>query len=205
MSSGRPGPGRWYAARRVHYDLLLQPLEVSASPAVWAALEADFAERGLARRGDGWVVELAQTSVEVSWVAENGRRVAGQVRVPVSERTDVLEAAIDWAVAVASRTGARVLDPQVNAVLQGRALSTVDEFLKLARYAGEYLGVSAALGASTLAAEPDEGLSFTVKAVAGLLVFALVLYLSFVWFTGSAEPSEPTPASAVPGSPEAGG
>jgi hypothetical protein len=51
----------------------------------------------------------------------------------------------------------------------------VDEYLRLARYAGEYGGVSEALGLSTYARPVDEE-SSSFKYLAALAVFVIALY-----------------------------
>jgi hypothetical protein len=173
------------------YDLLLQPQ--AGAPFELERVEPSLAD--LPRRPDGaWLVTLSLAQVELSVLREAGQAVAMQLRVPLADRTDVLDAGIAWAVALAASLQLRVLDPQANTVVNGPSATTTEEFLRQARYAGEFLGVSAALGATTLVNTPPT-VSSTARVLGALVVFVIALYASFAFFT------RPRPAAPPPPGP----
>ena len=80
----------------------------------------------------------------------------------------------------ASALKLKAVDPQLgNAVSLASTSAVVDEFLRMARYAGEYLGVTEALGATTIGQPYDEGLSMPAKLFFGILGLLALAYL--VW------------------------
>lgn len=161
------------------YDLLLQP-EKPPAPFDVGGFERLMATRQLPRRADGaWVVRLCSVELELSALHEGPAVVAMQLRVPASERTDVLDAAIEWAVEVAGVLSLRVLDPQTNGWLISASPASREAFLRVARYAGEFLGVSEALGASSLVDQraPDTS--------AGRVGLALVVFFAALFATFS--------------------
>ena len=159
------------------YDLLLQPLTPGAPFDVDAVLKA-LALRGLVREANGWALPLVSRTLEVRPLHENGVGVAVEVRVPLAEHTAALEEAVKWAVDVARVLDLRVLDPQLGSVVTGWSSAVNDEFLRTARYAGEYLGVSEALGASSLS-EHHEGLTLSTRMLLAFIVFLVVVWGTF--------------------------
>ncbi len=181
------------------YDLLLQPGSPD-TPFELAPVEAALTAANLTRRADGvWLLTLKFKELEVSVLRENGVALALQCRVPLSDRTEVVEAAVGWALELAGPLGLRVMDPQLNTVLTSVSASVSEEFLRQARYAGEYLGVSEAIGATHLA-RPLEGMNATTRLMLGVVVFIVVTFftISVVQSVAAAQP-EPEKSGPPPG------
>jgi hypothetical protein len=164
------------------------------------AVEQALTARALPRRPDGvWVVTLAAKELELSVMKENGVPIALQLRVPLSDQTRVIDEAVKWALELAPELRLRLLDPQLNSVLTTVTSSVADEFLRQARYAGEFVGVGDAVGATTLAHQ-QEGITSTTRLTLAVLVFAVVAYLTMVAindFRASRVP-EPEPQGGPP-------
>jgi hypothetical protein len=116
-----------------------------------ARVDALLAERRVVARPDGARVwHLRGGDVEVGELREGGQVVATELRVPLSDRPDLMREVVGEAAALATAAGARLVDPQL-----GRALSAnddgvvVEQYLRTARYAGEVAGLAEALGASS--------------------------------------------------------
>ncbi len=159
----------------MRYELLLQPPEPGApfdpSP-VEQALEA----RGATVRPDGarvWTLPAGE--VEVRRLLEGAQARACELRIPLSEKLDLVRALVVESAELAQQTGTRLMDPQL-----GRDIGPKDEgvvaeqFLRTARYAGEMMGLPEAVAASF--APPDEGLKPGTKVALGLLAVG-----AFVW------------------------
>lgn len=159
------------------YDLVLQavtPGEPAPVDALVVALSGRGAELDAQGRG---VLKVSQGQVDVSPLMENGAVTGLDVRVPFHEKTELLEAVLKVLVDVAEVSQARLLDPQRGeAASLGNFSSITDEYLRMARYAGEYGGVSEALGLSTMAMAPDDDSSGSVRWLFVLAVFVLALY-----------------------------
>lgn len=159
------------------YDLLLQP-PAPGEAFDLAVVEAELAATSVPRRPDGvWVLTLVFKDLELTVLRENGAPVALQCAVPLSDRTEVVEAAVAWTTALASKLGLRVMDPQLNTVVTSASSSVSDEFLRQARYAGEFLGVSAAIGASQIAEAP-QGMTSTTRMLLAVVVFVVATFVT---------------------------
>ena len=164
----------------MRYELLLQPREPTAIFEL-APLEAALEARKATKRPDGvWVWKLAAGEVELRPVLENGRPVALELAVPFSDRDALVREVVGEAIALAEAGGVRVVDPTL-----GRALRLEDEaavlesWLGAAKYAGEYLGVSSALGATYVPRDDEEGLKPGTKVMLALLVFGVFLFIGW--------------------------
>lgn len=176
------------------YDLILQhPAPGQALDLLLArsALEA----QGLALDGDGrgaW--SLPEGQVEARPLHEGGALLGLEVRVPLRDSPALLEAVVKRLVEVATPEVARLVDPQRQATVSLASLgSTVDSYLQVARYAGEYGGVSAALGLSTLG-QPVEEDSSALRWLLALAVFLVALYAA--WRTATVLRARPDEAPA---------
>jgi hypothetical protein len=155
------------------YDLLLQAGQPGEA-VVLGPLVVALQERGaqLSPEGVGtW--RLPGGELSISPVLEAGAVKALDVGVPFLESTELFDAAVKELTELAERTQTRVMDPQRGEVV--RVGASGDEYLRMARYAGEYGGVSSALGLSTWAAPPQEDSSSLRWLLIGL-VFVVALY-----------------------------
>jgi hypothetical protein len=161
----------------VRYELLLQPQEVGA-PYDPAPVEALLTARGAKDQPDGsklW--RLKSGEVEVRRLLENGVPMASELKVELTEKTELIRELVAEAVQVAAEAGVRAVDPSLSKTLVASDDGLVaDSYLRTARYAGEYLGVSSAVMASWGQAEPD-GLKPGTKVLLGIVAFFVVLYL----------------------------
>ena len=162
------------------YDFLLQPVEVGA-PLALEPVEAALTERGATRRGDGaWVWAFPRGEVVGLPVREGEQLVAFELKVPLKDTTDLVASVLQAAAALADALGLRLLDPQLNRAVKFDQEDAVGEaYLRSARYAGEYLGVSDALGATSLVAPPPDSSGVGLRILLALLVFGVVLFLTF--------------------------
>lgn len=159
------------------YDFVLQAA-TQGDPAPLDGLVVALSGRGaeLTAQGQG-VLKVAGGEATVQPVLENGVTLGLDVRVPFHEKTELLEAVLKVLVDVAEVSQARLLDPQRGETASlGNFASITDEYLRMARYAGEYGGVSEALGLSTVAAAPDEDTGASVKWLLLLAAFLVALY-----------------------------
>ncbi len=161
---------------RVRYELLLQTM-VPGTPYDSTRVEALFAEKGLSARPDGMRVwRLKSGDVEVGELREGGQLIATELRVPLSDKTELVRELVGEAAELARAAEVRLVDPQL-----GRPLSAADDgavadqFLRTARYAGEMMGLSEAVAAS-YAAQP-EGFPVGGKIIIGIIAVLVVLYL----------------------------
>ena len=179
------------------YDFVLQPaatgqpLDVASIAAALVALGARLDEAG----NGAWKVDRAE--VTISLLKENGQPHGFDVRVPFVDDTRALEQVLKHLVDVAEALQLRIGDPQRGEFATLPALSSIiDEYLRMAKYAGEYGGVSEALGLSSYSSMPeDEGSSFRWLAI--LAVLAIAAYVGFrlvVRLNGDPEPELDTPA-----------
>lgn len=176
------------------YDLLLlakapeEPFELAA------ALEALTQAGGrLDAEGRGeW--RLPAGVVEVLPSREGAELRGLELRVPLKDTTDLLEATVR---AVAELPGAaerRFVDPQRGELASPESLgSLVSEYLRLARHAGEYGAVSEALGLTTYAQELPS-VSASSRVLLGLVAFFFALYVS--WRVASAVMADADEAEA---------
>ena len=159
------------------YDFVLQAA-TQGDPAPLDGLVVALSGRGaeLTAQGQG-VLKVAGGEAAVQPVLENGVTLGLDVRVPFHEKTELLEAVLKVLVDVAEVSQARLLDPQRGETASlGNFSSITDEYLRMARYAGEYGGVSEAIGLSTMATAPDEDTGASVKWLLLLAAFLVALY-----------------------------
>lgn len=159
------------------YDFVLQAA-TQGDPAPLDGLVVALSGRGaeLTAQGQG-VLKVAGGEATVQPVLENGVTLGLDVRVPFHEKTELLEAVLKVLVDVAEVSQARLLDPQRGETASlGNFSSITDEYLRMARYAGEYGGVSEAIGLSTMATAPDEDTGASVKWLLLLAAFLVALY-----------------------------
>lgn len=155
------------------YDLLLQastPGEAAPVPALVAALTGRGAALSPEGRGT-W--KLPDGEVTIEPLLEEGVVKGLDVRVPMLDKTSLIEDVVRALVEIAQAAQGRVTDPQRGeAVALVTMSSLLDEYLRMARYAGEYGAVSGALGLSTWAAAPEED-STTLRWVLVVVVFVI--------------------------------
>jgi hypothetical protein len=127
-----------------------------------AKVDALLAERRVAVRPDGLRVwHLRGGDVEVGELREGGQVVATELRVPLSDRPDLVREVVTEAASLAAEAGARLVDPQL-----GRSLSAnddgvvVEQYMRTAWYAGHVAGVSEAMSAGSLSEAARESRSF---------------------------------------------
>ena len=178
------------------YDLLLQA-KTPGEPAPVAALVTALLARGATvdEHGKGkW--KLPDGEVVIEPLSEEGKVKGLDVRVPMLDKTDLIEELVKQLVEVATAAEARVTDPQRGSDASiGSMASISEEYLRMARYAGEYGGVSEALGLSTWAAPPEESSAGRWVLIAA--VFAVAAWLAFKTLTNLRESAGPdeTPAA----------
>lgn len=166
------------------YDLVFQSKTVGEAIALPPLLEA-FTQKGatLSAEGQGtW--KPSQGEVTFGLVKENGQLVGFDVRIPFRDSSALLEAVAKTMIEIAEAQNLRVMDPQRSDTVSLAGLGgLIDEYLRVARYAGEYGGVSEALGLSTYSRPPSED-SSSFRYLAAFAVFVLTLYIG--WRTVSA-------------------
>lgn len=144
-----------------------------AEDRVQAALE----KRGVKFNPDGsasWRLKAGE--VEVRPLVEGGKRIATEVRVPLLEKTDLMREALAESSSIAEEAQVRLMDPQLArpvSIKDDGAIS--DQYFKTAKYAGEMMGVSEALGASF--EPPETGLKPGTKVMLGLGALCVLLYI----------------------------
>ncbi|MDY7228714.1 hypothetical protein [Hyalangium rubrum] len=150
---------------------------VPGTPYDSSRVDALLVERGATARPDGMRVwRLKNGDVEVGELRENGQVVATEVRVPLSDRTELMREAVEEAATLAQAAEVRLVDPQLGRPLTANDSGSVaEQYLRTARYAGEMMGLSEAVSAS-YAAQP-EGFPTGGKVLLGIVGFLIVLYL----------------------------
>jgi len=163
------------------YELIYQASE-AGQPFDPAAVEQQLAARGAAQRPDGaWVWKLPPGEVELFRVLENGACVGVDLKVPLTEKTELVRAAVSEGALLAVAAGVRLVDPHLNKTLgplDGELVA--DEYLRTARYAGEYLGVPEAVHASFDGSRQEassSGLSGKILLV--FVVFVVAMYVAW--------------------------
>jgi hypothetical protein len=198
----RRTPKRRYTLDVAHtYDLLLQartPGEAAPVAALVTALTAKGAVLTPEGRGT-W--KLSEGEVTVDPLLEEGVVKGLDVRVPLLDRTALVEDVVKALLEVAQAAEGRVTDPQRgDALSPGGGSALVEEYLKMARYAGEYGAVSGALGLSTWAQPPEEDSGIRWLMMIG--VFAAALWLAWTginaWREAHRPREEEVPADVTP-------
>jgi hypothetical protein len=132
--------------------------------------------------GGGRRWKLEHGEVELHPLREGGEWVATEVRVSLSDRTDLIREVVSRATELASEAGVGLVDPQL-----GRALSHNDEgpvtekYERTARYAGEMLGVASAMPLPSAESEGFQPTTRFILAVAGAF---FLLYWVMRWLDG---------------------
>lgn len=151
---------------------------VPGAPYDAARVDALLLERGVAERPDGgrtW--RLKSGELDVGVLREGGQVVATELRVTLSERTELMREVVTEAAALAAQAEVRLVDPQLGRGLSAADAETVaEQYLRTARYAGEMMGLTEAVAASFPDPTPS-GFRPTTKVVLGLLAFFFLLYL----------------------------
>jgi hypothetical protein len=146
-----------------------------------ARVDALLAERRVTARPDGVRVwHLRNGDVEVGVLREGGQVVATELRVPLSERPDLMREVVGEAAALGTQAGARLVDPQL-----GRSLSAnddgpvVEQYLRTVRYAAGVGGVPEAMSAGSYSGLAQERKGFQPSGRFFLIALAVffVLYL----------------------------
>lgn len=160
------------------YDLVLQaktPGEPAPVTAFVTALLARGAKVDEAGRGT-W--KLPDGEVIIEPLLEEGQVKGLDVRVPMLDKTSLVEDVVRALAEIAEANAGRVSDPQRGAEAAGSSMALItEEYLRMARYAGEYGGEGGALGLSTWAQPPEE--SSTGKWLMLLAVFVVALWVTF--------------------------
>jgi hypothetical protein len=150
---------------------------VPGTPYDGARVEALLAERGVQARPDGrrvWPLKAGE--VELGELRENGQLVATELRVPLSEKTDLVREAVGEALMLAALAEVQLVDPQLGRPVSLQDDGTVaEQFLRTARYAGEMLGLPEAVGARYGA--PPEGMQAGTQVLLALLAAFALVYL----------------------------
>lgn len=170
------------------YDLVLQA-EAPGAPLEVGPVEAAIRERGGITRGDGALVwRFAAGDVTVLPLKEAGVVTGLELRIPFSDRTDLLTALLNAGVEIAKALQLRLIDPQLSRTVRDADLSAVtDEYLRIARYAGQYFGLGDALPSAVSSTAAEDGLSPVVKGVLALLVFAVAMAAAYQFFSPPTE------------------
>ena len=165
------------------YDLVLQPMAPGEAMDV-APLQGVIRERGGVTRPDGALLWKLDAGEVVTWPLKEAGQITGlEVKVPFSDRTELLSQAIRAAVEVAKSLGLRVIDPQLQRTIQDVDVTAVtEEYLRMARYAGQYYGIGDALP-SGLSTPGEEGMSPVMKGVLALLVMAVCAWAAYQAFS----------------------
>jgi hypothetical protein len=152
---------------------------VPGTPYDSARVDALLSERGMTVRSDGertW--RLKNGVIDVDVVREGGQVMATSLRVVLSDRTDLIREVVHEGAAVATLAEVRLVDPQLTRVLSALDANAVaEQYERTARYAGEMMGLSEAIGASFPAPTQSEGFQPTTKFVLGVLGVFFLLYM----------------------------
>lgn len=136
-----------------------------------------------AQPGGGRAWQLESGVVEVHPLREGGQWVATEVRVPLSDRTDLVREVVSQVVGLAKEAEVRVFDPQLGRALSGMdEIPVADQYERTARYAAEMLGVVDAMPVST--ATQSQGFQPTSRFFFGVIGFFVLLYLLMDWMGG---------------------
>lgn len=185
------------------YDLLLQAKN-PGEPAPLVALVTALNARGATVSPEGrgtWKLPGGEIAVEPLF--EEGAVKGVDLRVPLADTTTLLENAVKELVDLVAQVDARLTDPQRGDSVTLTSLSSVvDAYLRMARYAGEYGGVGAALGLTSYVAPPESD-STTLRwlMIGGVFLLALWAGWRTIQAIREAAATHETPA-AVDGTPK---
>jgi hypothetical protein len=162
----------------VRYDLLLQPKE-PGTPYDPAPLETLLTARGATARPDGARVwRLKHGDVDVLPLKENGVVIATELKVNLSDKTDLIREVVIEGLTLASEAGLRLVDPSLSKTLTLNDEGLVaDQYFRTAKYAGEYMGVSTAVIASY--GEEEPGMKAGTKVLLAIAAFFFAVWVFF--------------------------
>lgn len=167
------------------YDLLLQPVSREA-PFDPAPVQAALKTRGAIDRPDGALVWRFPVGEVVALVLREAGAVVGvELRVPFSDRTELLTQVLAASVDVAKELSLQLIDPQLGrTVVELDGASVSESFLRISRYAGQYYGLGDAFPMPlTSSVSDDDRLSPMLKGVLAVLVFAVALGAALQFFS----------------------
>lgn len=149
---------------------------VPGTPYDSTRVDALLAEKGAMARPNGQRIwRLKAGDVELGELKEGGQLIATELRVPMSDKPDLVRELVEEAAALATTAEVRLIDPQLGRALTASDSGAVaDQFMRTARYAGEMMGVSEAVAASY--APPPEVVPRGVKLFVAIAGGALFLY-----------------------------
>jgi hypothetical protein len=143
-------------------------------------VDALLVEKGVTVRPDGgrtW--RLKNGEIDVGVLREAGQVVATELRVPLSDRRELINELVAEASSLATAAEARLVDPQLGrAVGFGDSESIAEQYVRTARYAGEMSGVSEAVAASF--PNPAETPTFRPGTKILLVIGAVIFLLYFL-------------------------
>lgn len=170
------------------YDLVLQASAPGTALDV-EPVQAAIRERGGITRGDGALVwRFPMGDVVTLPVKEAGVVTGLELKVPFSDRTELLAALMTAAVELARAQNLRLVDPHLaRTVLDADTSAVTDEFLRIARYAGQYYGLGDALPMAATGPSAEEGMSPVTKGLLALLVFAVAMAAAYQLFSPPTE------------------
>lgn len=160
----------------MRYELLLQSGQ-AGSPYELAKVEAALSARGVVAKPDGTRIwKLKAGEVEVRGIIEGGVAMGTELRVPLSDKLDLVREAVTRGAELAQEAGVKLYDPQLSRTLSANDDALVaDQFLRTAKYAGEMMGVPEAVYASF--APPEEGLKAGTKVLIGLIGLVVLVWV----------------------------
>lgn len=158
------------------YDFIWQPI-LGGLPFDRARFEAALPSLGAVKRPDGaWVWKLSHGETVITALNDAGNVVGFDVRVPLAERTDLVLETLEKGSAFAAANTLQFVDPQLSRAVSLSDGASVDEsYLRVARYAGAYAGVTAA----TFATPEPTGLSPLTKIALAVIVFLAAMYFAY--------------------------
>lgn len=162
----------------MRYELLLQTA-VPGAPYPASAVDEALRAHGVEARPDGVRVwKLKAGDVEVAPLMEAGQQVACELRIPLSDRDDLVREVLVEARALANESGTALHDPQLmKHVGAGDEPRIVEQYAATARYAGEMMGVPEAVAASFDV--PDRGLKPGTKILLALVGLGVLAWMAF--------------------------
>ncbi len=147
-----------------------------------ARVDALLTQKGATARPDGvrrW--SFKHGDVEIGELREGGQVVATELRIALSDRTDLVKEVLAEAVGLASEAGVRLMDPQLGRPLTSQDdAGVVEQYVRTARYAGEVAGFPDALGAGSSAMESSttaKGFQLSGRFLLIAMGILLALYL----------------------------
>jgi hypothetical protein len=150
---------------------------VPGTPYDSARVDVLLAEKGTIVLPSGLRVwRLKNGDVELGALREGGQLIATELRIPLSDKTELIREVVEEGAALAAAAEVRLVDPQLGRQLSANDSGAVaDQYLRTARYAGEMMGVSEAVAASY--GPPPEGIPTGFKVLALLGGGLFLLYL----------------------------